>query len=112
MPYLIAGLLTVLLFVGLVTIHATRRGLPAGVHRLSSVLVAAAGVFGFAIPYVYDRQIGYLYFMVLKPRPIAVSPYEAIVMQFTVGLLINLVVFLLYIGYTRRASFESASTDR
>ncbi|QOS12676.1 hypothetical protein [Haloferax gibbonsii] len=72
-----------------VAFYAGRRGRPSRLRRRWAVLVGGVSVVGFLVPHLFADSVQYLYFEVLKPRPIAVTPYELLVVNLGTGLVFS-----------------------
>jgi hypothetical protein len=91
-----AGLAAGAVASSLVYLDWARRGMPQA-SRLVPALACGGGSFcGFLLPYVFSRELQYLYFQVLKPQPIAVSPREWLSVGLTAGLVIGIVLVSVY----------------
>lgn len=96
-----AGLAAGIVVTGLVYLDCTRRGLSTS-SRLVWALACGGGSFaGFLVPHVFYQDLSYLYFQVLKPRPITVHPREWMTVALTVGVTICVVLLGLYLAGTR-----------
>lgn len=92
-----AGLVAGMAVTGLVYLDCTRRGLSAP-SCLGWVLACGGGSFaGFLVPHVFHQDLSYLYFQVLKPRPITVHPREWMAVALTTGVSICVVLVGLYL---------------
>ena len=97
----VAGLFVALPAFGAVYHDTGRRGFSSA-RRLLLATGFGLGCFGgFLVPYVYEDHLRYTYFQLIKPRPIAVSPYEWIAVSIGTGLLISAIVGGLYVVGTR-----------
>ncbi|WP_338726782.1 hypothetical protein [Haladaptatus sp. DJG-WS-42] len=79
----------------------TRRAVSLNGRLLRAGSVGALSVTGFLVPYVFSTQLQYLYFQILKPRPIAVSPYEWVAVNLTTGLLLAVLFVFFYVAGSR-----------
>lgn len=85
----------------LVYLHCVRRGVSL-TSRLVRALICGGCSFGsFLVPYVFEQELRYLYFQVLKPRPIAVHPREWLLVNLIVGLVTGGVLMALYFAGSR-----------
>ena len=89
-----------LAFVG-VYLDARGRHLSTATQLLLATAFGAAGFAGFLVPYVYEQRLSYVYFRVLKPQPIVVSPYEWLVVSIATGVLVGGCVAVLYVAGAR-----------
>jgi len=95
------GLAAGMVVTGLVYLDCTRRGLSTS-SRLVWALACGGGSFaGFLVPHVFYQDLSYLYFQVLKPRPITVHPREWMAVALTVGVTICVLLLGLYLAGTR-----------
>lgn len=95
------GLVAGAIVSALVYLDCVRRGMPPA-SRLVRALVCGGGSFGgFLLPYVFSRELQYLYFQVLKPQPIAVSPREWLSVSLTTGFVIGIVFVSVYFAGSR-----------
>ena len=96
-----AGLAAGMVVTGLVYLDCTRRGLSTS-SRLVWALACGGGSFaGFLVPHVFYQDLSYLYFQVLKPRPITVHPREWMAVALTTGVTICVVLVGVYLAGTR-----------
>jgi len=105
----VIGLLIGLFAFGGSYVDTGRRGV-SGSRRL--VIAASLGiscVAGFLVPYAYGEQVAYTYFQLIKPRPIAVSPYEWIAVSIATGFLISLFMISIYLVGTRYTKLQTTS---
>lgn len=94
----------------LVYLDCVRRGMPLN-SRAVRAIACGGGSFGsFLIPHVFSQELQYLYFQVLKPRPIAVSPREWLSVCLTTGLVIGVLLMGLYFAGSRFQSRKQAET--
>lgn len=95
------GLVVGVIVASFVYRSCSRRKLPVS-SRLVRALACGGGCFaGFLVPYVFREELLYLYFQVLKPRPIAVSPYESLVVSLTTGFVLAVVLVVMYFSGVR-----------
>ncbi len=95
----------------LVYLDCRRRDLPPS-SRLVWALICGGGSFAaFLVPYVFQYELQFLYFGVLKPRPVAVSPYESLLVTLTAGLGITLVLVSLYLAESRFWNWTATETQ-
>ena len=78
-----------------------RRGVPTRRRLLRTFSFGAVGFTGFLVPYAYSGQLRYVYFHVMKPRPIATSPFEWLGVTVATGLLIAVLSLLFYFVESR-----------
>lgn len=96
-----AGLVVGMVVTGLVYLDCTRRGLSTP-SRLVWALACGGGSFaGFLVPHVFYQDLSYLYFQVLKPRPITVHPLEWMAVALTTGVTICVVFVGSYLAGIR-----------
>lgn len=96
-----SGLLVAPAVAGAIWIDASQRGVEGGRRRLFTGLVALGSFSGFLTPAVFGAQLRYLYFRVLKPRPITVHPLEWLLVSIATGLLLSGVVGCWYLVGSR-----------
>lgn len=85
-----------------------RRGLSSG-PRLVLATGFGVGCFGgFLVPYAVQDRLAYVYFQLVKPRPIVVSPLEWVTVSVVVGLLISAILCGLYYVGMRHATSHAA----
>jgi len=95
------GLVVGAVVAGLVYLDCVQRGLPAPT-RLAWAFACGGGSFaGFLVPHVFSRELQHLYFQVLKPRPIAVTPREWLWVTLATGLVVGSVLVGLYLVGSR-----------
>jgi len=71
----------------------------SGSSYLGLAAVAGAASFGgFLLPVVYERELSHLYFHVLKPSPVVVSPSEWLAARAAVGATLSVAVYLTYLA--------------
>lgn len=105
-----AGLVVGVVVAGLVYLDCVRRGLPMP-DRFAWALACGGGSFaGFLVPHVFSRELQYLYFQVLKPRPIAVSPREWLSVSLATGLVVGAVLVGLYLAGSRFRNWPQAES--
>ena len=98
---IVSGLLMAPLISGIVYYDTARRSLSSSV-RLSLVALFGIGSFGgFLVPYLFDKQISYLYHYVIQPRPIAVTPVKATRISIGIGILSSVLLVGVYFGSLR-----------
>ncbi|RLM84225.1 hypothetical protein D3D02_14360 [Halobellus sp. Atlit-38R] len=100
----VAGLFVALLVFGAVCYDTGRRGFSSARRLLLATGFGTSCFGGFLVPYVYEDQLQYTYFQLLKPRPIAISPYEWVTVSIATGLLISVIVGGFYVAGTRYAT--------
>jgi len=102
------GLLVgILVFVG-IYVDTSRRGLSSGKRLLLAIGFATSCFGGFLVPYAYGDQLGYIYFRILKPRAITISPYEWVTVGVVTGLLISVIIGSLYFAGIRYTASQPA----
>ena len=105
-----AGLAVGVIVAGLVYLDCVRRELPVP-SRLVWALACGGGSFaGFLVPHVFYQELQYLYFQVLKPRPITVHPREWLAVTLTTGFTICAVLVGLYLAGSRFQNWTAAET--
>lgn len=93
---------------GLVYLDCTRRG-PSTSSRIAWALACGSGsVAGFLVSYAFRQELRYLFYQVLKPRPIVVSPYESLLGSLTTGVVIAVVLVALYLSGVRFQNSKAA----
>lgn len=92
----------------LVYLDCVRRGLPVSSCLGGALACGGAGFGGFLVPYVFSRELQYVYFQILKPRPITVSPREWLSVSLTTGFLVGTVLVGLYLAGSRFRSRTQA----
>ncbi|MDQ2055994.1 hypothetical protein [Halobellus sp. H-GB7] len=100
----VAGLFVALLVFGGVYYDTGQRGLSSARRLLLATGFGISCFGGFLVPYVYADHLEYTYFQLLKPRAIAVSPYEWVTVSLATGLLISVIVGGFYVAGTRYAT--------
>lgn len=101
----VSGLLVALLVFGVVYVDTNRRGLSGAKRLLLATSFGISCFGGFLVPYAFEGQVQYTYFRRIKPRPVAVSPYEWIAVSLAIGLLISIIsigFYLVGIRYTKK----------
>ncbi len=83
-------------FSALVYMDATRRGLSEQKRLLWTFSVGILSFCGFLLPHRFETTVNLVYYQGIKPEPVAVSPYETLVLHLTVGVVISLISVLLY----------------
>ena len=105
------GLVAGVVVAGLVYLDCVRQEIPL-TSRLVRAFACGGGSFGsFLVPHVFSEELQYLYFQVLKPRPIAVHPREWLTVSLTTGLVIGGVLVGLYFAGSRFQSRKQAGTQ-
>ena len=95
------GLVAGVAVAGLVYLDCVRRGMPES-GRLVRALACGVGSFGgFLVPHVFSRELQYVYFQVVKPRPLTVHPHEWRSVTLTTGLVIGVILVGLYFTGSR-----------
>ena len=98
-----SGLVVGLLVFAAVYWHASQYGIVGGRRLLLATGVGLWCLAGFLVPTVFEEQLQRVYFGVLKPGPIAVSPFEWLFVSLAVGLLLSVAGvggYLMGIRYT------------
>lgn len=104
------GLVAGVVVAGFVYLDSMRREIPL-TSCLVRALACGGGSFGsFLVPYVFSQELQYVYFQVLKPRPIAVHPREWLTVSLMTGLGIGVVLVGLYFAWSRFQSRTQADT--
>ncbi|MXR19719.1 hypothetical protein [Halobacterium bonnevillei] len=103
-----AGLVAGMVVTGLVYLDCTRRGLSTSSRIVWALACGSGSVAGFLVPYAFRQELLYLYYQVLKPRPIVVSPYESLLVSLTTGLVIAVVLVVLYLSGVRFQNSKAA----
>lgn len=85
----------------LVYLDSVRRGLPAASCLVRAVACGGGSFGSFLVPHVFSQELQYVYFQVLKPRPIAVSPREWALVSLMIGFVSGVVFMGLYIVASR-----------
>ncbi|WP_458190560.1 hypothetical protein [Haladaptatus sp. NG-WS-4] len=93
----VGGLFVALLIFGAIYLDTGRRGLSSAKRLLLATGFGVSCFGGFLVPYAYTDQLQYTYFQIIKPRPVAVSPYEWVTVSIATGLLISAIVGGLYL---------------
>ncbi|ELZ97038.1 hypothetical protein C440_04653 [Haloferax mucosum ATCC BAA-1512] len=101
---LVAGVVSGIVLAGIVYAHATHGNKSPKARRLSPLLVAGADLLGFFGAYVFEDEVRYLYFRVIKPRAIAVTPYEALSVTLGSGLLVGIGALVSYLALSRNGT--------
>lgn len=105
----VGGLLIGLLVFGTIYVDTSRRGV-SGLRRLLLAVGLGISCLGsFLVPYAYEEQLRYTYFQLIKPRPIAVSPYEWMTVSIVTGLLISVIAVGFYFVGTRYTTLQTTS---
>jgi len=108
---IVTGLVTGVVVAALVYHDCVRRGLPVA-SRLLRAGACGGGTFGgFLVPYVFSQELQYVYFQLLKPRPIAVSPREWPLVSLTTGFVSGVVLIGLYFAASRFQSSDQAKAQ-
>ena len=104
----LGGLLAAPVFSGITYLDASRRNLPSSAYLARVLSVGAISFGGFLVPYVFHEQFQYAYFHLLKPRPIAVSPYEFLAVSLATGAIIGVIATLLALVSNRYSPFQGS----
>lgn len=100
-----AGSLTALVAAAVVHADATRNDLSPPGRRAWTVAVGAASFGGFLVPHLFREQLRYVYFRIVKPRPVATSPYEILAVDLATGVTISAAAAFLYLLGSRYGPF-------
>ncbi|WP_423744088.1 hypothetical protein V5735_14060 (plasmid) [Haladaptatus sp. SPP-AMP-3] len=95
----------------IVYVDCARRDITIKGRLLQVVGFGGVSFIGFLVPYVFSSQLRYVYFQVIKPRPVAVSPYEWLAVNLATGFLIGVALLLLYFTGSRRYPLKTFSMD-
>lgn len=87
-----AGLAAGMAVTGLVYLDCMRRGLSTSRRLVWALACGGGSLAGFLVPYAFSQNLSYLYFQVLKRRPITVHPREWMAVALTVGVMICVVL--------------------
>ncbi|EFW94157.1 hypothetical protein ZOD2009_03400 [Haladaptatus paucihalophilus DX253] len=107
----IGGLVVGAAVSSIVYLDCARREIPVKGRLLQTVVFGALSFVGFLVPHVFSSQLRYVYFQVIKPRPVAVSPYEWLAVNLATGFLIGVALLLLYFTGSRRYPLTTFSID-
>ena len=99
-----SGLFVALFVFGGIYLDTGRRELSSAKRLLLATGFGISCFGGFLVPYVYEDQLAYTYFQLIKPRAIAVSPYEWVIVNITTGLLISAIFGGLYLAGIRNTT--------
>lgn len=102
-----SGLLLAPVVASVIYIDATRRGVWDGRRPVLAGVVGFGSFVGFLVPYGFQEQLGYIYYIVLKPRPITVHPLEWVIVSIATGLLLSAVVGCAYLVGSRLRPSQS-----
>lgn len=105
----VSGLLIGLLVFGIIYVDTSRRGVSRSRRLLLAASFGISCLGGFLVPYAYEEQLQYTYFQLIKPRPIAVSPYEWLTVSIATGLLISVTAVGFYLVGTRYTKLQTTS---
>jgi hypothetical protein len=97
----VSGLLVAPILSRIIYFDTARRSLSSSIRLPLTALFGISSFGGFLVPYLFDEQLGYLYFQVLKPRPIAVTPTEWLIISISVGVLSSLLLVGVYLASVR-----------
>ncbi len=97
----VSGLLVAPLMSGMIYFDTARRSLSGSIRLLLVALFGISSFSGFFVPYVFNKQISYLYHYVIQPRPIAVTPSKSILISITIGVLTSVLLAGVYLGSVR-----------
>ncbi|WP_152421565.1 hypothetical protein [Haloferax gibbonsii] len=103
------GLFAAPFFVILVYLDTTRRSLPQLTRLLWAGSVGVMSFIGFLLPALFENLIHQVYFFGIKSNPVVSTPYEILVLHFSVGLIISLLAFFLYVFGSRNLSANDDS---
>lgn len=106
---LIAGGLLVSALVFVRVYHDTGRRTVSSAKRLPLAIGVAISCFGgFLVPYAFGEQLAHIYFGILKPKAVTVSPREWVLVSVVTGLLISGISSTLYFAGIRYTTSQTA----
>ena len=98
---IVSGALVAPFVSGLIYYDTARRSLSSSI-RLSLVALFGIGSFGgFLVPYLFDKQLSYLYLYVIQPRPIVPTPIKWMRISIGIGILSSVLLVGVYFGSLR-----------
>ena len=103
-----AGFVVGVIVASLVYLSCARRGLPVFSCLVRALACGGGSFAAFLVPYAFRQELLCLYYQVLKPRPIVVSPYESLLVSLTTGLVIAVVLIVLYLSGVRFQNSKAA----
>lgn len=107
---LVCGLVVGVAVSSLVYVDCRRRDVPVYRRWLRTVSVGGGSFASFLVPYAFSTQLGYVYFQLLKPRPVTVSPYEWVAVILATGSMIGMLVVGLYVALTRSRTIRTRAS--
>ncbi len=103
------GLFVAPFFVILVYLDATRRSLPQLTRLLWAGSIGIMSFTGFLLTTSFENLIHRIYFLGIKSNPVVSTPYEILALHISVGMIISILAFLLYVFGSRKISANEDS---